>query len=369
MNKAKNGNYGKLAAFFLVAVIFLCAFGFAAEGWQTETPNEPDSGDVVPGEDDGADENKDGLQDNTQAPEIPEIYVPEHVNPLTGLECDKSTAFTAHTAFTFDTGAPMYGISYADVAIEFPVEDGATRLLAFISDIDKLGKVGSLAPTRGYISNLALPFGARLVALGSDDSINYEYTDVSGSFLNLSESSGYHYTEYTHFNYSNGHLIKAGLSSKQNPGAPSLPYRFTDFGADKTSYRTTATSVTIPYSKGSETELKYSDKDSKYCFGKNGVGKSDLLTDKAVTFDNVFILFADTITYETAVATQMVMDTVSGGSGYYLTGGTSAYITWSVDESGNYLFADENGEMLTVNRGSSYIGFVKSSMSAEVKIS
>lgn len=366
MNNIKSGNYGKLIAFLFIAVIFLCVFGFAAEGWQAETPNEPDSGEVVAGKDDGADENKDG---NTTEDAEPEVYVPKHTNPLTGIECDAKTEQTHHTAFVLDTGAPLYGASYADVAIEFPVEDGGTRLVAFVSDVNALGKVGSLAPTRGYISNLTNPFGAVLVALGCDDKITYVHTDLSAAFLDLSKSTGYHYTEYTHFNYSNGHLINAGLANS-GLGATSeatLPYLFTDYGATEVRGGTACSGVLIPYSAGSQTELKYSASDRTYSYSKNGICKTDMLTDKSIDFDNVFILFADAVTYETATATQMILNTQTEGFGYYLTGGTSSYITWASDENGGYVFYNESGEPLTVNRGTSYISFVKSSMSTDVK--
>ena len=369
MYKKQNGNYGKLAAFFLFAVIFLCICGVAASGWQTENPNEPDSGDVVPGEDDGADENKDGTE--TPNTPTPDIYVPKYVNPITGVECDVDEAERGHIAFVFDSSAPMYGLSSADVMIEFPIEQGSTRLLTFISDSDSLGKIGSLAPSRGYISNLICAFGAPLVALGNDDTVSYDHYDTTGSVLDLSQRIGYHYTEYSHFNYSNGHLIRAGLSSVK-PTAPtegaSLPCSFTPFGEDDVSGNTPATRVTITYSIGSESEFVYSVGDGDvYVFSKNGVPKSDMLTGSSISFKNVIILFADSVTYESAESTQLVMNTSTSGSGYYLTNGTSSYITWTVDESGCYRFLDENGSPLTVNRGKTYIGFVKSSMTDSVK--
>ena len=369
MNKKQNGNYGKLAAFFLVAVIFLCICGVAASGWQAEDPNEPDSGDVVPDEGDGADENTDGTEKPSDT--TPEIYLPKHVNPITGVECSAEEAARGHLAFIFDSSAPTYGLSSSDVLIEFPTEHGVTRLLAFISDSEKLGKIGSLAPTRGYISNLIRPFGAPLVALGSDDSVSYEHYDLSASVLDLSQSVGYHYTEYSHFNYSNGHLIKAGLSNVR-PAAPaegvSLPFVFTQFGENPVTGNTPALKVTIPYSVGSETELTYSvESGDVYLFSKNGVPKTDMLTGTYTGFKNVIVLFADSVTYETAKSTQTVMNTHTSGSGYYLTEGTSSYITWSVDEGGIYHFSDENGSPLTVNRGKTYIGFVKSSMTDAVK--
>ena len=80
-----------------------------------------------------------------------------------------------------------------------------------------------------------------------------------------------------------------------------------------------------------------------------------MLTDDALAYDNVFILFADTVTYESASSSQMVMNTAGGGVGYYVTGGTVTAIRYEASLSGELAFYTEGGERLTVNRGTSYI--------------
>ncbi len=86
-----------------------------------------------------------------------------------------------------------------------------------------------------------------------------------------------------------------------------------------------------------------------------------MLNGKNVNFANCLVLFADSITYENFDGEQMVMNTLGQGTGYYFTSGTATGISWSADANGNMTILDESGEKLTVNRGNTYIGFVKSS--------
>ena len=45
MNTTKTSSYGKLVAFFVIAVALVCVLGFAAGGWQTnDDNNRPDDG-------------------------------------------------------------------------------------------------------------------------------------------------------------------------------------------------------------------------------------------------------------------------------------------------------------------------------------
>lgn len=374
MNTSKAGNYGKMIAFFIVAVILLCSFGFAADGWQS-LATQPDSGKVED-TNDNADENTDGGDENPEVPiepSEPEIYIPEYVNFITGTETSGELARSRPTCFVMSSASPLYGTSGADLIAEFPLEDGTTRLLVFTQDARSLGKIGSIAPSRRYISNVAKFFGAISVLNGYDDTVDYVGCDMTSSAFDLSVHSGYHYTEYTHFAYSNGALINAGIANANigtavNARQP-LPYTFTPFGGEDILGDTSARSIILPFSSSSETELYYSEEDKTYLFSKGGISKNDMLNDGEVRFDNAFILFADTVTYESAEASEMVMDTVGAGIGYYFTRGTAVKIIWESDAAGTMTFYTEGGEKLTVNRGSSYIGFLKSSMINDVKFS
>ncbi len=370
MNKSKIGSYGKIITFTVIAVALITIFGFSADGWQSINTKEPESGNTE-GESGEADENQDGENKEEETPSEPEIYIPEYTNALTGLETTGELARMRPTAFVMSSTSPTYGIRGADVIAEFPTETGETRFLVVTSEVYSLVKIGSITKTRRYISNIAKYFGAILVSAGNDDGIEYDGCDMTGSGFDLSMHSGYHYTEFTHFNYSNGALITAGIANA-NIGTAlntqlALPYSFADFGTEVIAGTESARSIVIPYSASSESEMYYSEADGLYTFAKGGATKTDMLSDKPVQFKNVFILFADTVTYESAEATELVMNTADRGTGYYATMGTVIKSRWEASESGSLCFYTEGGEKLTVNRGSSYIGFVKSSLHSSVK--
>ena len=68
----------------------------------------------------------------------------------------------------------------------------------------------------------------------------------------------------------------------------------------------------------------------------------------------------DSTTKDTESATELILDTKSGGRGYYAAFGTVIDISWSVDESGQ-MIVSSGGQILSTNPGSTYISFIKSS--------
>ena len=121
--------------------------------------------------------------------------------------------------------------------IEIPTDDGSTRMLAYINDLNKTAtKIGAIAPTRNYISNMVKYFGGMLISNGKDDVIEYSYHDTKSACTDLSEHKGYYYSEYGRYVYTNANLIEALAStsgiSLGAMGTPTMPFRFNDFGSD-----------------------------------------------------------------------------------------------------------------------------------------
>ena len=65
----------------------------------------------------------------------------------------------------------------------------------------------------------------------------------------------------------------------------------------------------------------------------------------------------------------MVKSIIGAGTGYYISEGVGQAITWESDATGSLTFYNESGSKLTVNRGNSYLGFVKSAKASDIKIS
>ncbi len=358
MKKLKaNSRIVRLTAFMLIATVLLCVVGFSADGWQSMNKTEGNSDKAV--------QNSGDVDENIPLP-APTV---KYYDYLTGEEISEDTFMLRKTAFVVNSQAPLYGISAADLVIEFPTEASDGRMLVFTKCLNNLDKIGSIAPTRDYISSMTASFGGILVADGCDSSSKSTFT---GNFLNLAEAAGYSYTDYTGYSYSNYDLIKAGIAknafSTHETTSPTLPYKILK-GENYLSRGTlNALNLTFNFSESSASELTYSSETKSYILSKNGSVIKDLLYDREITYKNVFALFSDSVTYESEKGSELVMDTTSGGKGYYIRDGLAQEITWKALENGGMLFTDENGEILTVGSGKTYIGFMKSSQLSDFKI-
>lgn len=362
MNKNKLSNPVRLIAFFLTAAVLICTFGFTADGWQIDNNDNNELIGMFPASPDI--ENGEGDTPVDTTPDEPQIYIPEFVNRITGLEVSEDIAKNAHLAFVMNPELPSYGISSADLLCEIPTEDGI-RYLAFISDIQNLWKIGSITPTRGYISNVAKYFGGITIANGSDDSIHYQRCDTAGMALDLSNGN-YYYTEFTSNVYTNRDLLSSAITgsgiNQSTISSPTLPYDFADFSSDPVILDGgTAVKISITRGKESASELVYNSESGQYTLYKSGMLVTDSLNGKLTGFENCFVLFADSITYDNATCNQMVMDTIGQGKGYYFTGGSFTEINWLGSEDGTLTFYTSDGARLTANRGRAYISFIKSS--------
>ena len=379
----------KLISFILIVVLLICTVGFAADGWQSPS-DEPDSGKVddTTGE---ADENKDGNtpppSESTDPPDSvePDINEPEptppteeppveepkpvYKNSITGLEITAEQSTETPLGFVLDPESPLYGVSSADLTLEFPIEDGSTRMLSYTTNYSMLWKVGTLAPTRAFISGSSNFFGGVVISYGNDDIVRYSAWDTDKIDLDISKITDCYYVENTLYVYTSKDLVD--IASKSSPQLSKTPYKtppfiFNDAETDIIG-TTEAKTVTIPYSSKNETELYYSETSGKYLYFKSGARKVDMLNGKNVAFTNVFVLFANATTYEKADGTELVIDTLSGGTGYYISKGYLTEIRWSIDEGGSLKFKTLSGEQLTVNAGSSYISYYKASNASKVK--
>ena len=370
MKWLQNGNLAKLVAFFVIAVVITCTVSFAANGWQSFIKNEPDSDKITTDNNsanNNVDENNDGNKDDENIPVIQPTQ--KYFHSITGLETDIETALKRPICICFESSNPLYGISSSYLTIEFPTEYGNTRFLCFTDEAKSLGKIGSLAPSRGYISNLATYFGGILLSYGNDDTFEYDYKNPQ-NVLDFNSTSGYCYTEYNSFVYTNGDLVNAFLNNSNVNQSTSeiitLPYNFSPSDEKIQLNGKNATTITINFSDSSNTVLTYSDIEEKYILNKNTSIKNDLLNDKPLTYDNVFVLYASSTTHETESNTQLIIDTYSSGTGIYAANGEYIEITWQKDASGNLVFNDSEGEKIIVNRGTSYIAYVKASEKSSV---
>ena len=369
MKKAKAAGFFKLIAFLLIATMLLCVFGFSAGGWQPITNPDTNSDNATPPSGD-VDINTD--LPNDTVPEAPPETDIKYYDYLTGLSVSKDDTYLQKTAFVINSQGPVYGLSAGELVIEFPTESGTTRLLTYTKASNELGKIGSLAPTRPFISALTSTFGGILIAHGADGVKGSNIESDSFNYFDLTKAPGYSYTEYTHYVYSNHALIIAGLQnngfSLLDNSEKTLPYTISTATSFKNDGSLTANNAILSFSSTKSTELRYSNDDARYYLYENGIKKIDALYERAISFKNVFVLFSDSVTYESADYSELVLDTMGTGRGYYIADGVATEITWQ-NENGVTTFKKMNGEKLTVSAGESYIGFLKSSERTSLTLS
>ena len=376
MNNSSGGSITKLLAAIIIGVVFIFLLGTVAHGWQknnTEDNNSDETEDSLGNVDESngdTDGSNDGIVDNnTQMPEDePEIPVPPAITAyLTGLEISEELADDLPFAIVTEPNAPLYGISGAELTIEIPIEDGQTRFLVYRTDVSELGKIGAISKTRNYISQFVKFYGGILVANGKDDIVNY--TSIPSTLhVDLSKNSEYVYKENgrnVYIDYQNlSEIVKNEGIDTSKYSSQSIPFDFCDY-FESVSGKTAAATITLPYFEN-HTKLTYDENSGVYLLSKGDRDKIDMLDGKIAAYKNVFVLFADMITYETAAGTETVVNSATRGTGYYVTNGKLSEIRWSVDSGGQLIFKDLNGNKLIANRGSSYIGYYKSSDSNSV---
>ena len=262
MKWLQNGNLAKLVAFFVIAIVLSCTVSFAANGWQSFVDDDTSSDNIASDnkEDSSQGTSNDG---NTDGDDVAVILPdPKYYHSITGLETDADNSLNRPICLVFSSQDPLYGIASSYLTIEIPTEYGNTRLLCFTDDAKTLGKIGSLAPNRGYISNLASYFGGILLSYGTDDSIEYKYASPADT-LDFKKTVGYCYSEYGSFVYTNADLVNAFLNNaKINQSlteAVILPYAFEEDGQRVQFDGESANSISISYSDGNSTQLVNTD--------------------------------------------------------------------------------------------------------------
>ena len=375
MKSLKMNSLQRLLSFLLIAVLLVCVIGFAASGWQAETKDEPDSGKVGDSTD-KTDENTDGDNSQTDSSnnsdnqqDSTENELIKYYNKITGLEVTEQHSAAYPLGFTLNPFAPLYGISSSDITFEFPLENGKTRLLSYTTNYSALWKIGSLVPTRDYMSITSDFIGGIVVCYGNDDIVKYSAWNASEINLDVSKITDCYFIENTLYVYTSTDMVTSAAQKSNTlkcDGYKDAPYIFSDAPVSGT---TEASTVILPYSEGNETELYYSTVGEHYLYFKSGTRKVDMLNGKNVAFTNVFVLFANSTTYEKADGTELVIDNLSGGSGYYISKGYVTEIRWSINESGTLEFKTLNGEKLAINRGNAYVAYYKASEAQKVTVS
>jgi len=119
--------------------------------------------------------------------------------------------------------------------------------------------------------------------------------------------------------------------------------------------------VTVKYSSSKSSIFTYDKAKNIYYMAQYGSQFRDVNNNAAVAFTNLIILetpVADLVGHGEGAGRQD-MSTVGRGTGYFASAGRYIKINWfRADKSSQYIYTDENGNILDLGRGKTYIGIV-----------
>ena len=299
---------------------------------------------------------------------------PGEVNMLTGLPTLTEEAIgrrpVAVVISNVGESMPQFGIGFADILIELPVEGGMTRMLAIYGDYTQVPVIIPTRSFRIYMPIFALAFDSIVAYWGMDMTVadqiaamNLDQFDAShdGNAL-FGRDSGRLNAGYglEHASYFNGPRLadvvnNIGMRTELIEEMRDHAFHFNPYGELSSPEGGNADVVSIAFGAQSSS-FTFDEENGVYLKYHNGFPHIEASTGEQLTFTNLFIL-------ETAVTLRANGVHVDihwqGGTGYYISAGGVQEITWE-REGGTYrgrlLFFDLDGNQLRVNRGNSYIG-------------
>ena len=304
-------------------------------------------------------------QETTSAQPVRE----KNVSFFTGEETTAET-YTRPVAVTvnnIEASLPQYGTGGADIIMEFPVEGGITRLMALYGDYKNVPEVCSVRSCRYYFPIFARGFDAVYFCFGSNETLatptlerlGIDHIDGNKAGDSLvfdrdEERLGVYSTEHTvYLKGTNMAEIFAnyGFSEKRDEALGKTAF---DFSGETVSFPFECKGITGSFSSSYASAFYYDEVTGKYRKNHNGQAHIDGRSGEQLSFENVFLLEAETSKYED---TSLVVIDWHGGRGYYATKGTVAEIYWEKEsENAPLRFFDAEKNPLKINKGKSYIG-------------
>lgn len=318
--------------------------------------------------------------DTTAQPVETTVATPTDVNPLTGIAGLSASAIGARPVAIMVENSPdarpQWGLCSPDIVIEGLVEGGITRMMWVYADVSQVPKVGPTRSARHDYVELAEGLDAIYVHFGGSvyayDTIkNDNVNDIDGMYDSAAfarDSSRKVSSEHTA--YTTGEKLAAMLQSKGYRttvnSSSATPF---SFAAEKRTLAGGAcSSILATFSNSYKHTFKYNATDGLYYNYMNSSEMKDA-DGNIMAVSNVIVLYTGISSVASSTKGHVDWD-LTGGSGIYASNGTYENITWSKGTSSNATSAlvlkDSSGNVLQLNQGKSWIGFVPSGNAASI---
>lgn len=335
----------------------------------------------------------------TTVPEttVPETTVPETTVPPTTEPVETEPPFLSYNPLTGEglyevsenrpyaivfnnikAAQPQYGVGEADILCEILVE-GTTRCLGIFYDLEDVTSFGSIRSARPYLVSLAQSFDAIFVHAGRSEECQ-TYLNSTGwdhiDGVHGSNASKYYYRDQDRkaAGYALEHTMfikpesviayaKAMGCTMTRSGGVSYGWEFTQ--EPVTAAGETANKITHYFNLGSKnttssksTTMEFNAEDGLYYAYQYGSAYKDAGSGKQLSFRNVLILRASTVSQGDSSG-HLTITLTGSGTGYYACDGKLIPIQWSRSSASKpFTFTLEDGTVLTLAEGKTYMGFI-----------
>lgn len=280
---------------------------------------------------------------------------PKYFTELTGLPYDGEKVFNNYGVMIENSPAarPQSGLVFADLVFEMEVEAQITRFFAIFHN-ETPSIVGPVRSARHYFIPIA-------------QSLNAAYIHYGGSpqAYSLLKQSGYTSID----GITQGTYFTRDQSRKAPHNAYLYPDRLPRFELEiKNDYfdhaeityqeQKDVKEIRIDYNKFTRVMYQYDENTNTYIRYLEGEKHLDRETEREIAPANVVVLFANHSSLGDGSG-RIDIDFISGGEARYYTKGKEVLGTW-VNQNGQIVFLNEQGEKLSLNPGKTWVQVVRS---------
>ncbi len=302
----------------------------------------------------------------------PEPAMPEHQNPLTGMEMEPEKIASRPVAVMFNNlkaAQPQLGTSQADLIYEMEAEGGITRMVGVFQSLEGVGTLGSIRSTRPYYLEIALGHDAMLVHAGASPEA-YEkikswgvdnMDGVNGGSdakifwrdAQRKKDAGYEHSLVTSGEKVLEYLAKDLFPLKHKEGY-TCDQSFVPDGTPENG--TVAEKLTLRYSAYKTGTFTYDPETKQYLAAQYGKDQVDGATGEQIGVTNVLVVETEIgeIPGDSYLRCRARM--TGEGTGKFFCGGKTVDIRWSkADRNSPFVYTLSDGTPLVLGQGKSYI--------------
>ena len=294
------------------------------------------------------------------------------MNPLTGVydltsgkEKNRPVAITVNNISIAQS--VQTGLNKADIVYETEVEGGITRLVAVYQDISSVKQIGTVRSARYAFIDLAMGHNAIYVHHGQDNTyagshlkdVNRLVLDENNAGVRVKNNLSKEHTLYAYGDKLWEVISKQGFKTENTNTDPWQ--KFTD-ADNKVVLENFANKVSVPFSNSYCTTFEYDSVAGSYMRYFNSIDRKDYLTGEHLYFKNIFVLLTNISDYPDGYHRKI---SLTEGTGYYFVNGTYTQINWRKgNASDSFVFTTQDGQLLNVNPGNSWVCIANASTSA-----